>query len=313
MVHVYGYRLSAGGPVEKRVQSWLAQAKGAPHTPWDEDGTTACECPPPFTCASDGSCVYIPTTTSPSDSGNILANVQPRSDFNENNQPFIKETNIMLGYKVLRLLTLCLNFLNKTQCWTTLHKTHCLTAAPTGNMMRLWRLCLRWKLDMRILYHPKKNEMFEANKRKKKWENLIRTYKNTKDKKNKSGRCPVRFVYFDRLDELLGEKPNNCSPHTIDVGASTSSQAMETVASPVVADQVVENCPQQENIETRGKRKKKNVSSQYVELKKKYYDHKATVYEEYTKKKLALMKRKVVLEERKIIALETIAESSSKK
>nr|CAI5846437.1 unnamed protein product [Callosobruchus analis] len=65
--------------------------------------------------------------------------------------------------------------------------------------------------------------------------------------------------------------------------------------------------------ETRGKRKKKNVSSQYVELKKKYYDHKAKVYEEYTKKKLALMERKVVLEERKIIALGTIAANSSKK
>nr|CAI5835141.1 unnamed protein product [Callosobruchus analis] len=94
------------------------------------------------------------------DSGNILAIEQPRIDFNENNQPFIKETNIILGYKVLRLLTLCLNLLNKTQCWTTLHKTHCLTAAPTGNMMRLWRLYLRWKLDMRILYHPKKMRWF---------------------------------------------------------------------------------------------------------------------------------------------------------
>nr|CAI5855464.1 unnamed protein product [Callosobruchus analis] len=140
----------------------------------------------------------------------------------------------------------------------------------------------------------------------KKWENLIRTYKNTKDK-----RIKVEGALY-ALCILIGEKPNNCSPHIIDVGASTSSQVMETVASPVVADQVVENCPQQENIETRGKRKKKCILT-VCGIKEKYYDHKATVYEEYTKKKLALMERKVVLEERKITALETIAANSSKK
>jgi hypothetical protein len=50
-------------------------------------------------------------------------------------------------------------------------------------------------------------------------QNLQRTYnyKSTKNLKKKTGRGPTRFVYFDRLDELLGEKPNNSNPHSIDV------------------------------------------------------------------------------------------------
>jgi hypothetical protein len=47
--------------------------------------------------------------------------------------------------------------------------------------------------------------------------NLQRTYKSTKNLKKKTGRGPTRFVYFDRLDELLSEKPNNSSPNSIDV------------------------------------------------------------------------------------------------
>nr|CAI5854010.1 unnamed protein product [Callosobruchus analis] len=283
------------------------------------------------------------------DSGNIPAIEQPRIDFNENYQPFIKDTNIILGYETAATSDTVSEpseqdpvLDNSAQNSLFDSSTHCQqdvqdTVLDNSAQNSLFDSSTHWQHDETLalisavearyedLYHPQKRRWFwdviseslssdginfEAKKCKKKWENLIRTYKNTKDKKNKSGRCPVRFVYFDRLDELLGEKPNNCSPHIIDVGASTSSQVMETVASPVVADQVVENCPQQENI---GKLKYRSKQNIVCGIKEKYYDHKATVYEEYTKKKLALMERKVVLEERKITALETIAANSSKK
>nr|CAI5847389.1 unnamed protein product [Callosobruchus analis] len=244
--------------------------------------------------------------------GNILIKDTGIIDFNENNQPFIKDTNIILGYETAATSDTVSEpseqdpvLDNSAQNSLFDSSTHCQHDET---------LALISAVEARYedLYHPKKRRWFwdfEAKKCKKKWENLIRTYKNTKDKKNKSGRCPVCFVYFDRLDELLGEKPNNCSPHTIDVGASTSSQVMETVASPVVADQVVENCPQQENIGKLKYRSKQNIETRGKQ-KKKMYPH---MYEEYTKKKLALMERKVVLEERKITALETIAANSSKK
>jgi len=48
----------------------------------------------------------------------------------------------------------------------------------------------------------------------KKWLNLVRTYKNTKDvKRSRTERGPVKFTFHDRLDELLGDSPANASIH----------------------------------------------------------------------------------------------------
>lgn len=47
--------------------------------------------------------------------------------------------------------------------------------------------------------------------------NLVRTYKNTKDVKSRTGRGSVKFTFYDRLDELLDDSPSNASPHSIDV------------------------------------------------------------------------------------------------
>lgn len=47
----------------------------------------------------------------------------------------------------------------------------------------------------------------------KKWQNLVRTYKNTKDVKSRTGRGPVKFTFYDRLDE----SPSNASPYSLDV------------------------------------------------------------------------------------------------
>ncbi|VEN54142.1 unnamed protein product [Callosobruchus maculatus] len=151
----------------------------------------------------------------------------------------------------------CCMALSNSQYWRAQNNTQRWRAIPTGSIMRRTDLCSGREI----------RRSFDGKKSRKKWENLGRTYKNTKDKKNKSGRYPVRFVYFERMDELLGNKPSNCSPHTFDVGASTKTR----------------------------RKPKRNVSLQYVEVKKNYYDRKVTAYEEYTRKKLEIMERKVIL------------------
>nr|CAI5846436.1 unnamed protein product [Callosobruchus analis] len=209
------------------------------------------------------------------DSGNILAIEQTRIDFNENNQPFIKETNETAATSdtvseppeqdpVLDNSAQNSLFDSSTH-WQQDEQD---TVLDNSAQNSLFDSSTHWQHDETLalisavearyedLYHPKKRRWFwdviseslssdginfEAKKCKKK------TYKNTKDKKNKSGRCPVRFVYFDRLDELLGEKPNNCSPHTIDVGASTSSQAIETQAFVHMAKRNLPSSAVQEN------------------------------------------------------------------
>jgi len=51
----------------------------------------------------------------------------------------------------------------------------------------------------------------------KKWQNILRTYKSCKDSKKQTGRGSTRFLFYDKMDEFLRQKPNNSSPHSIDV------------------------------------------------------------------------------------------------
>lgn len=51
-----------------------------------------------------------------------------------------------------------------------------------------------------------------------KWSNLQRSYKHAKDlsrNQTKTGRAPTKFLFFDVMDEFLGNKPSNSSPHTM--------------------------------------------------------------------------------------------------
>ncbi|GLV40084.1 hypothetical protein CBL_02969 [Carabus blaptoides fortunei] len=70
----------------------------------------------------------------------------------------------------------------------------------------------------------------------KKWQNLVRTYKACKDIKNKSGRGPVRFQFFDALDNLLGSKPNFASPHSVDVRNIPTTTVKNVVDIPATVD-----------------------------------------------------------------------------
>lgn len=148
----------------------------------------------------------------------------------------------------------------------------------------------------------------------KKWENLVRTYKTTKDKKSKTGRGPTRFAYFDRLDDLLGDSPTNSSPHSIDVNKTSITNNTVTVSSPSASRSP---SPQQNP----PKKCRKNPSMEYVKVKTGYYKKKEEErqkreerVENYLKEnirlkqeKLVSLNKKVELEERKVKALEKMA------
>lgn len=62
-----------------------------------------------------------------------------------------------------------------------------------------------------------------------KWRNLIRTYKNIKDNRQKTGRGSRRFAYYDAMDEILGNKPSTSCAHTINVGVKKSINFKEII------------------------------------------------------------------------------------
>ncbi|CAL1681135.1 unnamed protein product [Lasius platythorax] len=59
-----------------------------------------------------------------------------------------------------------------------------------------------------------------------KWTNLLRSYKSAKDQihgNKKTGQAPSKFIFYDVIDELLGEKPSNSSSQTL---SSLSQQSL---------------------------------------------------------------------------------------
>lgn len=49
-----------------------------------------------------------------------------------------------------------------------------------------------------------------------KWKSLVRSYNSAKDNKNKTGRAPSRFQFFEEMDDLLGNKPSNSCKHSME-------------------------------------------------------------------------------------------------
>lgn len=55
-----------------------------------------------------------------------------------------------------------------------------------------------------------------ANNCQTKWKSLNRSYSVAKDNKNKTGRGPSRFQFFEEMDAILGTKPSNHCEHTLE-------------------------------------------------------------------------------------------------
>lgn len=140
---------------------------------------------------------------------------------------------------------------------------------------------------------------------KKKWLNLLKTYKACKDLKGKTGKGPSRFLFFERMDEILGREPNFSSPHTIDLLESTQeSDSIESSLDNI--NSAIDS--EQSNLTDEPPRKqyKKGTMSK-VQQQLKLIESKFNDKKEREERKLQLLEKKIQLEERKVIALEKIA------
>jgi hypothetical protein len=113
-----------------------------------------------------------------------------------------------------------------------------------------------------------------------KWKNLLRSYKSCKDHKNKTGRGPSRFLFSEKMDDLLGEKPSNKCEHTLessnllhieDVAPSpSSSRSVTSTELTTEDDSAVSISSEEQNNGPTKKRAKKTITyqSDFICLKK---------------------------------------------
>ncbi|XP_066602476.1 uncharacterized protein [Prorops nasuta] len=156
---------------------------------------------------------------------------------------------------------------------------------------------------------------------KKKWQNLVRTYKSRKDIKSRTGRGPVKFVFYNRLDELLGDSPTNACQHSIDVNdINTEETQVESIAQPEVEnfeEHLDDPSSNSSSSSSSSKRKRKNPTIELVKIKKDFLENKMIVMKEkeesrkvyikeslkYNEEKVRLYKDKMEMEKKKIEAL----------
>lgn len=152
---------------------------------------------------------------------------------------------------------------------------------------------------------------------KKKWQNLVRTYKNTKDVKSRTGRGPVKFTFYDRLDELLGDSPSNASLHSLDVD---ELQSQDTQVEPTLDFASDTSSTRPSCSSDSCTQKRKNPSMELVKIRKKFLEQKMEKIKEkeisrkfyveenlkYKKEKLDLYKEKLEMEKKKIKTLEDL-------
>lgn len=158
----------------------------------------------------------------------------------------------------------------------------------------------------------------------KKWLNLVRTYKNTKDIKSRTGRGPVKFTFYDRLDELLGDSPSNTSPHSLDVDELANTEIEFRTPTPNFDSNLEKSSCSTDSSCTK---KRKNPSMELVKVKKKFFEEKMEKAKEreiirkhyleeslkYKKEKLDLYKKKLEIEKEKVKVLEDLQKTLKEK
>ncbi|KAF5287259.1 hypothetical protein FQR65_LT02132 [Abscondita terminalis] len=157
-----------------------------------------------------------------------------------------------------------------------------------------------------------------------KWKNLLRSYKQCIDNTKRTGRGPMRFHYFDQMNEFLGNKPNMSSSHTIDTIIRTSFTATSESNSVSITESESSNmCDIQtadtteclennENLEPKSMPKRKNARSEYFKAKTQYYNLKRNDVEKKAQERNNYLKKKLDLEERKVKALEALLRHKTK-
>ncbi|GLV31638.1 hypothetical protein CBL_07399 [Carabus blaptoides fortunei] len=135
----------------------------------------------------------------------------------------------------------------------------------------------------------------------KKWQNLVRSYKGCKDIKNKSGRGPVRFQFFDALDNLLASKLDFTSSHNTSTTVNEQNDLDVPVMVEIGTDKETDECSDKQDTKTKYCFRKEFLQVREAQWEKRRQDKK-----EYNAEKLQLKKRKLDIEERKVKALEDL-------
>ncbi|CAH1114763.1 unnamed protein product [Psylliodes chrysocephalus] len=154
---------------------------------------------------------------------------------------------------------------------------------------------------------------------KKKWSNPVQSYNKAKDIHNKSGGTPSRFNFFEKIDDILGDKANNCSPHSFDSGNISESVIRFSEEPPQESQSISDD----QSIQTDGcaslpsvrqLRKRNTPAAQYLLIKKRYLNNKEDLLErrQERQRKLELLSERNIIEARKAKALEDLVELKRK-
>ncbi|KAK9752651.1 Myb/SANT-like DNA-binding domain [Popillia japonica] len=106
--------------------------------------------------------------------------------------------------------------LNNPNYWTTKETLALISAyeqlsdrlSHARKRKHVWELIAHELLSLGITKSVEKCEM--------KWRNLINTYKPIKDNKKSTGRGAIRFQFYNKLDEILGDKLAMTCKHATD-------------------------------------------------------------------------------------------------
>lgn len=153
-----------------------------------------------------------------------------------------------------------------------------------------------------------------------KYRNLLATYRKNKQKKNSTGESPIKWEYFDIMDEVLGTKASSCLPKD-NIGDSmeendsveTNNSQKQGKENSVVDDEELETKIQgeEETLEKTGKKKKTGISFQsylFEKLKREKIKE-----QEKQKKDQERWEEKKKLKEREIDAIFTLAKAIGEK
>lgn len=104
-----------------------------------------------------------------------------------------------------------------------------------------------------------------------KWNNLMRTYRVSKDNKNKTGRAPIKFDFFDEIDDILGDRDSN-KGMGLSIGCETVDLVEFTDTDEIFKNnelvQVQNDSPTKEESSGSGKRKRTSAKADYYNFKK---------------------------------------------
>ncbi|XP_031341096.1 uncharacterized protein LOC116181896 [Photinus pyralis] len=115
-----------------------------------------------------------------------------------------------------------------------------------------------------------------------KWKSLCRSYSKAKDNRNRTGQAPARFLFFDLMDDVLGDKPTNNCQHSINSNNAplTDLTNSESTEQPIVAE-TDEHVASESEKKTKASAKTSLV--EYIKLKREECKAKKQRHEERLK------------------------------